>query len=298
MGRIVKIHNTDIVNALSTTTRQYFVGNLSRSQAISFIRDERLEVGISSYPDHQSEPTHIHKVATEYQYMISGWTEYMDVETGTVYEFKKGDFYAIAPNTAYAQRVKAGTSILFIKVPSTNDKQIVEISGEQLKWINEKMKTIRKDYYYQNDAPAANSIKPAAAVAIMNSKRELLMLHRKDNKKWTMPGGTLEFGESMTECALREVKEESGLDVEIRDIIGTYTDPNIRVAYSDGEVRQEFTIVYYGETTNYEVILDNESSQYKWVPLDKLLDLPLADSQRRRILDVLDYLDYGTRKLI
>jgi hypothetical protein len=46
--------------------------------------------------------------------MISGWTEYMDVETGEIYEFRKGYFYAIIPETAYVQRVKAGTNILFL----------------------------------------------------------------------------------------------------------------------------------------------------------------------------------------
>ncbi len=126
----------------------------------------------------------------------------------------------------------------------------------------------------------------------------MLMLHRKDNKKWTMPGETMEFGESWTDCALREVKEESGLDVTIKDIIGTYTDPNIRVAYSDGEVRQEFTIVYYGEASNYDVSIDDESSQFKWVALDKIVDLPLAESQRRRINDVLEFLKSGKRNLI
>ena len=298
MGKIIKINNADIVDALKNTTRQYFVGNLSRPQEIIFIKDDRLEIGISSYPSFQSEPTHRHIIATEYQYMISGWTEYMDVDSGEVFEFKSGDFYAIEPDTAYSQRVKAGTNILFIKVPSVNDKQLVEISDEQLRWLQEKMRTVRTDYYYRDDAPAVNSIRPAAAVAILNSKRELLMLHRKDNKKWTMPGGTLEFGESMTECALREVKEESGLDVIIKDIIGTYTDPNIRVSYSDGEVRQEFTIVYYGEALNYDVSLDDESSQFQWVSLDKVIGLPLADSQKRRIEDVLNYLKSGSRRMI
>ena len=298
MGKIIKIINSDILKALKNTTRQYFVGNLSKPQEIMFIKDERLEIGISNYPVYQSEPTHRHEVATEYQYMISGWTEYMDVDSGEVYEFRKGDFYAIEPGTTYSQRVKVGTSILFIKVPSVNDKQLVEISNDQLRWLQEKMRTVRTDYYYRDDAPVANSIKPAAAVAILNSRRELLMLHRMDNKKWTMPGGTLEFGESMTECALREVKEESGLDVQIKDIIGTYTDPNIRIAYSDGEVRQEFTIVYYGEALDYDVCLDDESSQFQWIPLEEVIRLPLADSQKRRIEDVLSYLANGSRKMI
>lgn len=112
-----------------------------------------------------------------------------------------------------------------------------------------------------------------------------------------MPGGTLEFGESMVDCALREVKEESGLNVEIKDIIGTYTDPNIRVAYSDGEVRQEFTIVYYGETKDFDVKLDEESSNFVGVPLDEIQKLLLADSQRRRISDVISYLETGKKAL-
>ncbi len=298
MGKIIKIENKEIQKSLENTTRQYFAGNLSKPQEIQFIRDERLEIGISSYPKHISEPTHVHSIATEYQYMISGWTEYMDVETGEIYEFRKGDFYAILPETAYAQRVKAGTNILFIKTPSINDKQIVEISEDQEKWLSEKMKTVRTDYFYRDDAPEANSIKPAAAVAIINDRKELLMLHRKDNKKWTMPGGTMEFGESMTDCALREVKEESGLNVEIKDIIGTYTDPNIRVGYSDGEVRQEFTIVYYGEVQGYDVKLDEESNNYVWVSFDQVLELPLADSQRRRLIDVMAYLENGKKALV
>lgn len=297
MGKIINIENETIKKSLENTTRQYFAGNLSKPQEIEFVRDERLEIGISSYPDYKYEPAHVHSVATEYQYMISGWTEYMDVDTGEIYEFRKGDFYAILPETAYAQRVKAGTNILFIKTPSINDKQLVEITAEQEKWLTEKMKTVRTDFFYREDAPKANSIKPAAAVAILNKNRELLMLHRKDNKKWTMPGGTLEFGESMVDCALREVQEESGLCVEIKDIIGTYTDPNIRIAYSDGEVRQEFTIVYYGEANDFKVKLDEESSNYVWVPLDEVRKLPLADSQRRRIEDVITYLGNGKKAL-
>lgn len=298
MGKIIKIDNVEISSALKKTTRQYFVGNLFKAQQITFIRDERLEIGISSYTLSQSEPAHVHNISTEYQYVIKGWTEYMDIENGEIYEFRKGDFYAIETNTVYSQKVKAGTVILFIKVPSINDKQLVEMNAKQLEWLAEEMKTVRVDYYHREDAPNINSIKPAAAVAIINPKRELLMLHRKDNKKWTMPGGTLEYGESMTECALREVKEECGLDVNIVDIIGTYTDPKIRVAYSDGEVRQEFTIVYYGVASNYDVVLDEESSQFQWVSLDDILALPLADSQRRRIIDVLNYFQYGTRKMV
>ena len=50
------------------------------------------------------------------------------------------------------------------------------------------------------------------------------MLKRKENKKWTIPGGTLNFGESLTDCAIREVMEETGVDISIQDVVGTYTE--------------------------------------------------------------------------
>lgn len=55
----------------------------------------------------------------------------MDMKTSEVHTFRKGDFFAILPHTAYAQTGTAGTKILFIKTPSINDKKAVGISDEQ-----------------------------------------------------------------------------------------------------------------------------------------------------------------------
>ena len=95
----------------------------------------------------------------------------------------------------------------------------------------------RRDYFYDLEAPKPNSIRPAAAVVLFDSGANILLLRRKDNDKWTMPGGTLDFGESLTDCAIRELREETGLHIRITGLIGTYTDPHILIAYSDGEVR-------------------------------------------------------------
>jgi ADP-ribose pyrophosphatase YjhB (NUDIX family) len=147
----------------------------------------------------------------------------------------------------------------------------------------------RRDYFYDSEAPKPNSLRPATAVALFNSGGELLLLHRKDNNKWTMPGGTLDFGESLTDCAIREVREETGLQIRITGLIGTYTDPHILIAYSDGEVRQEFTFVYAAETESGELKIDDESKEASWVPLISAVELPLAESPRRRLKDVVEY---------
>ena len=297
MGKISLVNNSEIKVALEGLTRQYFAGNLQKEQRLSFVRDERLEIGITNYEEYTEEAPHYHTEATEYQYMVSGWTKYYDLDTGEEYEFKAGDFYTIFPETKYAQKSKKGTTIIFIKVPSINDKQvIIDVSDSVKEWYKSGMKTIRRDYYHDANAPKPNSIHPAAAVALIDDDK-LLMLKRKDNKKWTLPGGTLDFGESLTECAVREVMEETGLDISIQDVVGTYTDGDIRIEYSDGEVRQEFTIVYLGEIAGGSVVLDDESSEYKWIQLEEVQNLEMAESQKRRISDLKSYLKTGIKNL-
>ena len=122
------------------------------------------------------------------------------------------------------------------------------------------------------------------------------MLERADNGKWTMPGGTMELGESLSQCAVREVEEETGLAIKLSDVIGTYTDPGIRIEYSDGEVRQEFTVVYRGECVAGSISLDEESTAWKWIPLSEVQNLPMAESQRRRINDVITYFETGEKQ--
>jgi len=93
----------------------------------------------------------------------------------------------------------------------------------------------------------------------------------------------------VADCAIREVREETGLRIRITGLIGTYTDPHILIAYSDGEVRQEFTFVYAAETESGELRIDDESKEASWVPLISAVELPLAESQRRRLKDVVEY---------
>ena len=152
----------------------------------------------------------------------------------------------------------------------------------------------RRDYFYDPSAPKANSIRPAAAVALFDGEGRILLLRRKDNDKWTMPGGTMDFGESIVQCAVREVHEETGFDIEISGLIGTYTDPNVLIAYSDGEIRQEFTLVYAAKIKSGELTIDHESKEAVWVSIADGLSLPLADSQRRRLQDVARYRECST----
>ena len=61
------------------------------------------------------------------------------------------------------------------------------------------------------------------------------------------------------------------------------------IAYSDGEVRQEFTFVYAAEIESGELKIDDESKEAAWLPLSSAIRLPLAESQRRRLKDIFEY---------
>ncbi len=105
----------------------------------------------------------------------------------------------------------------------------------------------RIDYYDDPDGPRANSMVPSVNVVVTSDNDEILLIRRSDNDNWAIPGGAIELGESMTQAAIRETKEESGIDCEITGLVGIYTDPKHVILYtSNGEARQEFSIVLTG----------------------------------------------------
>jgi ADP-ribose pyrophosphatase YjhB (NUDIX family) len=81
----------------------------------------------------------------------------------------------------------------------------------------------RIDYLNDPDAPAPNSIVPAASAVVTNDAGEILLQRRSDNDLWALPGGTMDLGERIADTVVREVREETGLDVEVTGIVGVYS---------------------------------------------------------------------------
>jgi len=284
-----KIDAAVIRSALADTNRQYLAGSLSKPQAVDYLEDHAIEIGISSYSEAAAETSHRHSKAREYQLVLKGMTEYLDLDTRQVHRFVSGDFYAIYPGTSYAQRAKADTDILFVKVPAGNDKEIVHEDEDVRAWMAERLRARRTDFHGEAAAPKPNSLKPAVAVGILDKAGRILLTRRRDSGNWTMPGGTLEIDESIEQCGRREVKEETGLEVIVTGLVGTYTDPGNVVAYSDGEVRREFSVLLAGEVIDGELHVDDESIEINWFPPEGVESLPMANSQQRRVRDFLTF---------
>lgn len=141
----------------------------------------------------------------------------------------------------------------------------------------------RKDYYYDPAAPTANSLVPGASAIVADDGGRIVLQRRADSGLWALPGGTMDVGESIRETIVREVKEETGLNVEPLRIVGIYSDPNHVFEYADGEVRQEFSICFACRVLGGVLQASDESHDVTSVGPDELDDLDMHPSIRLRI---------------
>jgi 8-oxo-dGTP pyrophosphatase MutT (NUDIX family) len=141
----------------------------------------------------------------------------------------------------------------------------------------------RIDYYRDENAPAANSVVPSVTAVVRNDSGQILMIHKTDNNLWALPGGGHDIGESIAQTVIREVFEETGINVEVQDVSGLYTDPGHVMAYDDGEVRQQFSICFRARPSGGSLRTSSESKEVKWVSLEQLQQLEIHPSMRLRI---------------
>jgi 8-oxo-dGTP pyrophosphatase MutT (NUDIX family) len=141
----------------------------------------------------------------------------------------------------------------------------------------------RTEYYDDPDAPTPNSLVPAATVVVQDERGRVLMVQRSDNGLWALPGGAMEVGETLGQCAKREVLEETGYEIKVIDVIGVYSDPKHVIEYSDGEVRQQFAVSFRGLLVAGTAATSAETPQVGWVGEAELDELPMHPSTRLRI---------------
>jgi ADP-ribose pyrophosphatase YjhB (NUDIX family) len=121
----------------------------------------------------------------------------------------------------------------------------------------------RIDYYHDPNAPKANSLVPSVTAIVTDPSDAILLVHKTDNDLWALPGGGMDLGESIAETVTREVKEETGVDVEVTGIVGIYTDPGHVMAYDDGEVRQQCSLCFTTRLLGGMVTTSNETSEVR-----------------------------------
>lgn len=146
----------------------------------------------------------------------------------------------------------------------------------------------RTDYIDDPNAPKINSVVPSVVAVVQDQDGRVLMIHKTDNNLWALPGGGHEPGESIADTVVREVKEETGYDVEVETLTGTYTNPRHVMAYDDGEVRQQFSIAFRARLIGGEARTSSESKEVAWLTPDQINRLDLHPSMRLRLEHALD----------
>jgi ADP-ribose pyrophosphatase YjhB (NUDIX family) len=93
----------------------------------------------------------------------------------------------------------------------------------------------------------------------------------------------VEMNDSLPGTAVREVKEETGLEVEITGLVGTYTDPRHIIAYSDGEVRRQFNVCFTARVIGGTLEISDESTELRFIAPADIGALPMHHTQRLRL---------------
>lgn len=146
----------------------------------------------------------------------------------------------------------------------------------------------RRDYWQDPDAPRPTSRRPSASVLVTDDAGAILLLRRTDTGQWTIPTGGLKKGETISQCAVRECAEETGLTVEITGLVGVFSTPDHVIAYGNGEVRQPVNICLRARVTGGTAMPTSEASDIRWVPPAQISGYDIHPAILRRIRHGID----------
>lgn len=110
-------------------------------------------------------------------------------------------------------------------------------------------------------------MKPSITVdGVIFKNGKILLIKRKNEPfkgKWALPGGFVEYGERCEDAAVREVKEETGMNAKIRKLVGVYSDP-------DRDPRGHTISVVYIMDADGEEKAGDDASDAKWFDISAL----------------------------
>ena len=115
-------------------------------------------------------------------------------------------------------------------------------------------------------------LQDGAAAIIINNEGKILLQSRADRDLWGLPGRCQELGESFKDTIIREVKEETNLDVEEKDLelIDIVSGKTRRNSYPNGDVVINNTVLYCIRNYDVELRCDEESKEMKFFDLNNL----------------------------
>ncbi len=137
----------------------------------------------------------------------------------------------------------------------------------------------------ERDVTRALAVRCSASAVIFDRRGRLLLQQRADGGQWGLPGGSVEVGESVTDAVVREVREETGLDVMPRRLVGIYSEPALQVIrYPDGNTWHYVTVCFECTVRGGELTTCDETLDLRYFELSRL-PRTLLPHHRIRIRD-------------
>ena len=124
----------------------------------------------------------------------------------------------------------------------------------------------------------------AANAIIFNERGEVLLTRRTDNGQWCLPGGHMDFGESIAQTAVRETREETGLEVEVEHLVGVYSGA-VHTSPS-GRPRQYLVVTFRCRVVGGQLTVGGETTDVGFFPPEALPE-PMFPHHVTRIQDAL-----------
>ena len=130
----------------------------------------------------------------------------------------------------------------------------------------------------------------ASALIFERTTGKILLTRREDNGRWCLPGGGMDSGESAAETCVREVFEETGLQVKATKLVGIYTSPDILVEYPDGNKIQPVAFSFEVQITGGTLGLSDETTEVGYFTIEEMENMDMMEHHVQRIYDALESL--------
>lgn len=118
---------------------------------------------------------------------------------------------------------------------------------------------------------------PAVSVLTVDDVGRLLLVQHADGGRWGLVGGAIDPGEAPSAAAVREAREETGLDVELTGLLAALGGAEFRVTYANGDVAEYVSVVYRARVVGGTLRADGvEAVDCAWFRVDDLSSVALG----------------------
>lgn len=145
---------------------------------------------------------------------------------------------------------------------------------------------IANDFYFYKIMPISKHLQnlrakvgneilqlPSVAAIIRDNEKKILLVKNAENGIWGLIGGAIDLGETPAEAVVREVYEESGLNIEPQNIVGVFGGKNFRYIYPNGDQVEYLIVVFNCEVISGKLSAqDGEISEFRYFPVEEMPD--------------------------